>query len=323
MRALTTPLVLLSLAATGCTDDAANLSRPVTAQPAAHTTAFPAAIPLPTGFSPEGIDFGRGGTFYVGSIFSGAIFRGDAPTGTGDLVVPAHPERSAAGLKYDPRGDRLFVAGGYAGGAYVYDATSGATLAAYQLTVPGPELINDVIVAHDAAFFTNSSRAVIYRVPLGPNGSLPEAGEVQEIPLAGDFVFVPDAPNGNANGIVATPNGKELIVVNTTTGALYVVDPRTGRATTIDLGNASVPGGDGLVLIGRTLYVVQGEHDQIAVVSLSADLRSGTIERVITDPALRFPSTAARFGDTLYVVNARFDAPLWPDVDFDVVRVPR
>jgi sugar lactone lactonase YvrE len=117
--------------------------------------------------------------------------------------------------------------------------------------------VNDVVVLKDAAYFTDSFRAVLYRVPLGRGCALPPADAVQAIPLSGDYVFTGDPFIGDANGIAATPNEKRLILVNTTTGALYVVDPATGRATAIDLGGASVPGGDGILLVGHTLYVVR------------------------------------------------------------------
>ena len=48
----------------------------------------PDALPLPTGFQPEGIDI-RGQSFYVGSIPTGAVFRGDLRTGSGSVLVPA------------------------------------------------------------------------------------------------------------------------------------------------------------------------------------------------------------------------------------------
>ena len=44
---------------------------------AASAQTFPDLIPLPDGFQPEGIAVGKGSTFYVGSIPTGAIYRGD------------------------------------------------------------------------------------------------------------------------------------------------------------------------------------------------------------------------------------------------------
>ena len=44
-------------------------------------TTFPQVAPLPNGFQPEGIAAGPGTTFFVGSIPTGAVFRGDLLTG--------------------------------------------------------------------------------------------------------------------------------------------------------------------------------------------------------------------------------------------------
>ena len=324
MRNRTSPMALMAVALVACTADVA--TAPSAARPALdRARPFPDVIALPDGFWPEGIDFGRGTTFYVGSIASGAVFRGDARTGEGYLLVPAQPGRENAGVRYDARGDRLFVAGGTTGEAYVYDAATGESLATYRLADPsvGATLVNDVVVLRDAVYITDSYRDVLYRIPLGEGGALAGQDAVQSIPLTGDFVSIPDAFAGNANGIAATPGGKRVIVVNTTTGRLYLVDPQTGVTAEIDLGGGSVPGGDGILLVGRTLYVVQGDANRIAVVHLDAHFTRGTIERVIDDADLAFPSTVARLGTSLYAVNARFDVTPGPDVAYQVVRMTR
>ena len=281
---------------------------------------FPDVIPLPDGFQPEGIATGTGTTFYVGSIPTGAVYRGDLRTGEGEVLVQPQAGRAAIGLKYDDRSGLLFVAGGPTGYAYIYDGDTGANVAAIQLTTL-PSFINDVVITRDAAYFTNSFQPFIYRVPLENNGELPAVPTVEEIPLGGEYQFTPGA--FNANGIAATPNGKTLIIVNSTEGALYNVDPTTGVATRIDLGTAAVPSGDGILLQGKTLYVVQNRLNQIAVIELSADLTSGTITELITDSDFRVPTTIARFGNSLYAVNARFGTPPAPDTEYEVVRVSR
>jgi sugar lactone lactonase YvrE len=299
-----------------------NLSSP--ASNAAESQTSPAVIALPRGFSPEGIAFGRGSTFYVGSIPSGAIFRGDAVAGTGSVLVSARPGRQASGLKVDEH-DRLFVAGGLMGQAYVYDAASDSSLAVYDLTPAYTGLVNDVVLTRNAAYFTDSFRPVLYRLPLPSSGALPAPSAVREIPLSGAFTTVPEQINGN--GIVATSGGKHLILVNSATGLLFRVHPATGHTTTIELGDSLLLGGDGLLLDGQDLYVVQGIFDQIKVVRLDAELTSGRVVRTITSTSFDFPSTIAEFAGSLYVVNARFkDAPppcSWPNVNFDVVRVPK
>ena len=286
---------------------------------AAPFKAFPEVIPLPVGFQPEGIAVGKGSTFYVGSIPTGAVYRGDLRTGEGDILVPAQEGRAAIGMKYDERTGLLFVAGGPTGFAYVYDGETGENVAEIQLTT-GDRFINDVVITKDAAYFTNSAQPVIYRVALEKNGEVPTTPEVEEIPLSGDYQFTEDA--FNANGIAATPNGKTLIIVNSVDGLLYKVRPGSGVAKLIDLGGATLLNGDGVLLEGRTLYVVQNRMNQIAVVSLTnSDLDEGEVVDTITDDDFRVPTTIARFGDSLYAVNARFGTEATPDTEYEVVRV--
>jgi sugar lactone lactonase YvrE len=127
----------------------------------------------------------------------------------------------------------------------------------------------------------------------------------------------------NANGIVGTPDGHGLIVVKSTPGELYNVNLKTGHATEITLvGAADVVNGDGLFRIGRTLYVVQNRLNRISVFDLDAKATTATLRRTITDPRFDVPTTAARFGNRLYLVNARFTSPQTPDTTFTGVAVP-
>jgi sugar lactone lactonase YvrE len=273
---------------------------------------FPAVIPLPNGWQPEGIATGRGTTFYVGSIPTGAIYRGDLRTGKGAVFVQGASERAATGLKFDH--DRLYVSGAATGKAFVYDATTGALLKEYQLASgSGATFVNDVVVTRNGAYFTDSNRALIYRVPL-------DLGPAQTIPLTGDFQL---ATGFNLNGIDATANGKRLVAVQTNTGELFTIDPATGATRKIDLGGATLQNGDGILLHGRTLYVVQNQNNRVAVVRLSSDLASGTVRRTITNPNLDVPTTIARHGDRLYAVNARFTTPPGPTTTYTVVRLRR
>ena len=324
-------LACTSLALAACADGTTAPAAPeASGRLAASAAAFPDVIALNDGFGPEGIEAGRGTTLFVGSIPSGAVVRLDARTGAQDTLVAGGQGRQASGIEYDQRTDRLFVAGGLLGQAHVYDASTGALITSYQLAAPFTALVNDAVLTKDAVYFTDSFNPVLYRVPLAPNGSL--AGPAQTIALTGAYTTVPGQLNGN--GIVASPNGKELIMVNSTAAALYRVDPATGVTTLLPVNAGGDPigaaaGGDGLLLDGKTLYVVQGfpGANRIAVVKLNAQLTAGTLERTITSPAFDFPSTIAEVGGSLYAVNANFDeapppAPN-PVAKFSVVRVKK
>jgi len=84
------------------------------------------------------------------------------------------------------------------------------------------------------------------------------------------------------------------------------VNPRTGATTKVDVGGADLTNGDGLLLLGRTLYVVRNRNNLIAVVSLNSAGTAGQLRREITDTRFDVPTTVAAFGDRLYLPNARF-----------------
>jgi sugar lactone lactonase YvrE len=142
-------------------------------------------------------------------------------------------------------------------------------------------IYRDDLRTGDAAYFTDSSQPVIYRLPLGPGGALPDASAIEQIPLSGDFVFVPGA--FNANGIEATSSGKMLLVVHSSRGELFRVDGKTGRAKLVDLGNSSLTNGDGLRWLGKTLYVVRNRLNPIEAICLAPDLASGEVIHSITN----------------------------------------
>jgi len=287
----------------------------VVAVPATARSSYADVISLPDGFFPEGIAIGDGHTAYVGSLADGSIWSGDLRTGDGVVLVPGAPGKLAVGMDYDRSSGNLFVAGGPAGVAYVYDGQTGATVAEVQL---GGGFINDVIVTKDAAYFTNSFAPEFYVLPLDGNGAI--AGAPTTVPLGGDFVFIPGA--FNANGIEATQSGDTLFIVSSAVGEIYTVDPTSGEATKVDLGGAIV-NGDGLVLNGRTLYAVVGNLNQVTKIRLAPDLGSGEVVDAIANDVFDVPTTAAKFGKSLYVVSAKFNTPPTPATPYEIVRVDR
>jgi sugar lactone lactonase YvrE len=295
------------------------LALAVLAPSAAMAKPFPATIRLPDGFRPEGIASGRGTSLYVGSIPTGAVWAGDARSGRGAVLVPPHAGRAAIGVKVDPR-NRIFVAGGPTGQGYVYDAGTGGDLASYQLTPAGTAatFVNDVVVTRKAAYFTDSQNPQLYVVPLGRHGRLPGQGAVRTLPLTGDLVY---QDGFNLNGIAAAKGGRVLVVVQSNTGKLFTANPRTGRTREIDLGGELVTNGDGLLLRGRTLFVVRNRLNLIAVVRLSRSLTEGRVVAELTDPDFDVPTTIAFTAGHLYAVNARFGIADPTTARYDIVRV--
>jgi sugar lactone lactonase YvrE len=278
--------------------------------------AFPTTLALPDGFGPEGIAIGAAPFAYFGSTVDGSIYRANLVTGRG-MIVSEPTGTPSVGLKIDRRG-RLFVAGGPAGDGRVVDASTGEILARYTFSAE-PTFVNDVILTPGAAWFTDSFNPVLYQLPLDRGGGLPDRQDVVTLPLTGDVVF---QEGFNVNGISRTPDGSGLLVVQTNTGLLFRVDPATGVTSTVDLGGEVLPNGDGILLSGRTLYVVQNVDNAVAVVRLDRTGRRGTVVDRLTDPRFDVPTTVARFDGRLYLPNSRFLIDPTPTTTYTANAIP-
>ncbi|MEU6929929.1 superoxide dismutase [Streptomyces sp. NPDC046374] len=290
-----------------------------TAHAAGAPGRWPTALPLPAGFQPEGIAIGHSPFAYFGSLANGDVYRASLATGRGRLLSTGPGAGSpTVGLKIDPTERRLFLAGGWGRAIRVVDARSGAPLRSYTGLGAENTMVNDVVLTPGAAWFTDSYQPQLYRLALDRSGD--PVGPPVTVPLGGDWVQGPDF---TANGIERTPDGRALLVVNTIAdgGTLMRVEPATGRASAVDLGGLRIPNGDGLLLVGRNLYVVQQATNEVNVVRLNAGGTRGTPVARITDPRFRIPTTAAAWGDRIYLPNARFDVDPTPTTEYDAVAV--
>lgn len=280
------------------------------------------SIPVPNAFRPEGIVRGVGSTAYVGSLANGSIYQVDLETGEGSLLVE-RDDTMTVGLAYDSRTNYLFAAGGFDGTVNVYDAADGELKATFQLTEDEDRFINDGIVTDEAAFFTNSRTREFYRIPLSDIGRLPEQEDIETIEMDDGFEFVEDS--FNANGIEVTPDGQNLIIVNRLIGKLFRVNPYNGQSVEINLGADNVDFGDGLLVIGSRLFVLQNTINQIAEIVLDRDADRGRVVNIIENDLFRVPTTMTLYDGDIYAINARFDVPadeVDETTDYDVVRVP-
>jgi len=284
------------------------------APPAGAATAdFTIALPGATGT--EGVAEGAGSTFYAGDLLTGDVYRGDVHQRTATKFVDAPAGRFATGMKADLRDHLLFVAGGPTGQGYAYSTVTGAPVASYSFAT-APTFINDVALTDAGAWFTDSARSVLYFVPVrrgtpGASSTLQLSGPAAA--LGGAF---------NNNGIQATADGSRLLVAHTAQGAVNVVNPRTGASRAIR--GLSVPNVDGILLEGRTLWVVRNNDNLVVKAQLSGDLRSGTVRRTITTSLFETPTTLALSGGHLVVANAKFDTGFPPTAThYEVVVIDR
>ncbi|MFK3981876.1 SMP-30/gluconolactonase/LRE family protein [Micromonospora sp. NPDC050397] len=329
VRPRTTVLfVTVALAGTLAAPVPVAAARPTTGTAGASTagastrtpTIFPGTFSLPDGFQPEGIAIGALPYAFFGSRASGAIYRVNLVTGRGEEIHPGSGTPSQ-GMKVDLRG-RLFVGGGnMASGAAarVYDAFSGEILASYQFNAV-PSFVNDVVLTPDAAWFTDSTNPVLYKLPLNRWGGLPDADDVLTVPLTGDIGY---GTGINANGIETTPDGRALLVVQSSTGTLFRVDPATGVSRKVDLGGEVLTNGDGLLRHGRSLYVVQNRLNTVAEYTLDRAGTSGRLVEQVTSPGFDVPTTVAAYGNRLYLPNGRFTTPPTPTTPYTVTSIPR
>ena len=253
---------------------------------------------------PEGITV-EDGFFYVSSTTDGAVYRGSLRGETAEVFLPGGEDGRTTARGLAATEDLLLVAGGPNGTLFVYDRESGRFLGSFSapdLEGQPAAFLNDVRVAPDGdAYATDSARDLVYRVPADVLGVASGQLEVFSAGSVGD-------PRGqfNANGIAVTPDGEYLVVVQSDTGRLFRISTDDGSVREVDLGEARVRNGDGIVLQGRTLHVVQNATATVAEVRLSGRLTEGRVVDTVTDPSFAFPTTAALAGGRLLVVNSQF-----------------
>jgi Cu-Zn family superoxide dismutase len=288
----------------------------------------PRTIALPgDAIFPEGVAAWPGTKrFFVSANSDGAIFTGSLKRTEAELFLPggADGRTSATGLEVDAKRERLLVAGAATGRAFAYDARDGTLLRKFG-TGPGGFLNDVALTPSGDAYVTDSLRPILWRLS-AEDIAAGEGGTTTLAPFLDLTTIVPYQPGFNLNGLVATPDGRYLLAVQSNTGQLHRIEPLTGEAQEVDLGGERLLRGDGLELRGRTLYVVRNQDELIVTVRLAKDLLSGRVTNTTTDPSLMFPTTAALLRGRLLVVNSQFDkrtAGQPPVLPFTVSVLPR
>jgi len=271
------------------------------------------------GVFPEGVAYNpANGKFYVGSTGDGTLYEGDVASGEVTVFSEggADGRTTAIGMKVGASGN-LWVAGGGAGQMFVYNTTDGSLVATYTTPEVEQTFINDVTLAPDgAAYFTDSFRPILFKI------NKVESGEAESwLDFTGTVLEYSEG--FNLNGIAATADGRYLLTVHSPTGNLYRIDTTSKEVSLIDTGGAELTAGDGILLIGDTLYVSRNSFGEIVPVTLSEDYSTGTAGEAFTDPSLIFPTTIAQVDDSLLVVNSQFNnRGGTPELPFSVSRIP-
>ncbi|MFE0648567.1 hypothetical protein ACFVZH_08290 [Streptomyces sp. NPDC059534] len=258
------------------------------------------------GVLPEGIAITRDGTMYVSSDGTGALYRGRV--GRPDLKpFPARgleDRPSSLGVHTDRRGRILSV-----GGATLTVHDRQGRLLATRTAAAGPlgaPHLNDLVVTDDAVYATDWANPVVHRA-LIRGGTLGPLEPWLDIRSA--FPQFP-AQYWLLNGIVADESGTTLLVASNGTEAVWRIDTADRTVGRLDLGEQSF-GADGMVLHGRTLYAVLNyvAPHGVYIARLDEELRTGTVTHRLTDEPFTLPTTLARHGCRLYVVNSQLNEP--------------
>ena len=282
-----------------------------------------------TAVFPEGVAYDTElQAFYVGSTTDGTIYRGSLRDSSAAMILPGggNGRTTAVGLKVDGLG-RLYVAGGATGSVFIYNVRQNAFPVVNAVltrgAATGPTFVNDLAITQDGtAYVTDSQDPVIYRIARGTTGLLPEQLE-RWLPLAGTPIAY--RAGFNLNGITASADGRYLVVVQSNTGQLFRVTIADRSIREIAVSGATLTNGDGILLDGQTLYVVRNQNGEIVKLQLDAELTNATAAGTTTSASFAFPTTIARAGDRLLVVNSQFDKRgpgLTPTLPFTVSSVP-
>ena len=214
---------------------------------------------------------GRSASFYVGSIPQGSVYRGSYRTGEGEVLVPAHEGRNHTGLKVDTRFGRLFVAGGALEGHLRLRLAQRRRRRELRA---GRRGLRQRRGAHPP-------RRLLHRLPgaaalprADPQGRLDRRAEPhpdhRRLPVRARLQR--QRHRGAARRAHADRRSRR------TSASCSRSTPRPAPAAR-SRSNTPVTNGDGLLLRGRTLFVVQNRDNKVAVVKLGARAgKRGTVK---------------------------------------------
>ncbi len=249
----------------------------------------------------------------MGSIPTGRVLEIDTKTGASREAVPAREGHAAIGLKYDRRGQRLFVSGGPTGKAFVYDARNGRELAALQLTPAGtPTFINDVVLTRRVAYFTDSRAARDLRRGARPLGR--QADRAGRLPA--ERWVRPQRDRGGARRPGAAGRAE---LRRGCCGESTRRRARTGPSTS---GGARSPTATGCCCsAGGRCSWCRTASTRSRWSSSAEGSPPAASSALIRDSDFDVPTTVARKRGSLYLPNARFGTPPTPETEYWVTRV--
>ena len=245
---------------------------------------------------------------YTGSIDTGTVYRGRVGSRALNPFLPGGRDGRTQVTGVKLAGDRLLLAGAFTGRFFIY-TLAGKLVASYTVPRTGQKtLVNDeALTPNGDVYITDSFRAVVYRIPAAEVNA-PATGAKRTLQVA---YHLPDyvAGTSNGNGIVATPDGKYLIIGYWHSGALYRLTLATGEVR--KLAAPPLTSADGIARRGSILYIDRSVNDEFATVRLSHDDTRATVLSERAYPRIDTPTGITVSGDRLLVTNSQMNNYLY------------
>ena len=271
------------------------------------------------------------------SAKSAASSSGDSPQEVpsfGYTVTPSHsiplpetglPKRKKdipAGLAISPDGRHLYVVLNLSNQLVELDATGGNVLRTFAVGVAP----YDVVLVGQKAYVSNwGGRRPATDSPTGPAGRgtlvrvdpvrhIANEGSVSVIDLGANRVLDEIIVGLHSSALAQSPSGRHVVVANAASDTLSVIDTRTDkvvetiwtRPSPADIFGAS-PTALAFDTAGKTLFVCNGTHNAVAVISF----RPGESKLTGLIPTGWFPGAIVHDGarHALYVANVKGIGP--------------
>lgn len=248
-------------------------------------------------------------TYYIGSAVGGSIQAIDAKKKAKWIQQNGTDGRlKTLGLEVDDQRDRLWVVGNDA--VYIYDLKTNLLLRKNSLSSLGnyeTSFLNDLaLIADGSAFISDSFSPNVFKV----DGKTLEMSSFARLNID-SYKTLNNSP-WNFNGVVVTPDEKDLIFAKTNDGSLWRMNITTKKIEALKL-SEPVSFVDGLEWgLGGNLYIVRNFENKISKIKYSDTAsRFEVVDLEIDRSKLKIPTTAVFVdGKTpkLVVNNSQFES---------------
>jgi YVTN family beta-propeller protein len=250
-------------------------------------------------FSPDGQHIylsAAGGSVRVFTVTSNEVAKTPVAFRLPETRAPKQKTEIPAGLAFSEDGQRLYVVGNLGNRLHELDAATGKSLRYWGVGVAP----YDVVLVGNKAYVSNEGgrrpKTNDVTAPAGkgttvrvdPVRFIPNEGTVTVIDLAANVVKTEIKVELHASALAVSPNKKYVVVANTGSDTLSVIDTKTdtvvekiwARQTPADLFGAQ-PNALAFDPTGRQLFVCNGTQNAVAVVHFEPEEKASKVTGMI------------------------------------------